>query len=352
MKLKNRLRQSLQEKAIEVIPPRELKQKVMNKIELTQGVNPIKKRLIAGLIATCLIIPTSAFAYQAYMADDLYGSFKHVKKHISSVTSESYLLLSAKLSQAKGELGEEQYEHFKIQLKVITSAKIEYGDQYGNIDYDLVPQEVLAQIKDAIMEIQPYIDQLNNRESSKEILSAEEYNLYIDALMTHEKVLVKSGINPSKSYQIDQIHSDMQKEFLLAKEMIEDVDKKTSKPNESVLPIPTFSLNGENVHFEYGLPALSTKNTESIDGKDIGLYLAYADLLKPLIVGSNSTLDVTFDKQPDKVNFQFLNEDGSILSGGSIDEFTFPNESGKYVVTVVGEWDKMAVPYVFVTVVE
>ncbi|HHY73634.1 MAG TPA: DUF3600 domain-containing protein [Bacillus bacterium] len=39
---------------------------------------------------------------------------------------------------------------------------------------------------------------MNGRVASKDVLTSEEYISYIEALMTYEKVLVQSGINPSE----------------------------------------------------------------------------------------------------------------------------------------------------------
>ncbi len=229
MSFEMRLKRSLKEKSKEVVPPQELKQKVLNKIELSSGLNKIKKRIVAGLITVLLLIPTSAIAYQAYLADDLYGSFENVKKHFAAATIDGYMLLNAKLLQAKGELGKEDYEHFKEQLKIITGAKIEYGDQYGNIDYDLVPQDKVEEIKNAMMVVQPYFDQLNGYASSKDILSAEEYKLYIEALMTYEKILVQSEINPSKRFENTDIKPELLDQFQNSKGIMEDVNNKVMK---------------------------------------------------------------------------------------------------------------------------
>lgn len=226
MTFERELERSLKESSKQIIPPQYLKQQVMNKIEGMEGVRKMKKGLLAAVLAAALIIPTAAIGYQAYLADDLYGSFENVKKHFAAVTIDSYMLLNAKLAQAKGELGAEEYAKFKDQLKVITSAKVEYGDQYGNIDYDTIPQEKAEQLKQSLMVVQPYFDRLNGQKSSKEILSNEEYEAYIDALMSYEKILVKSGINPSKHFDDEDILPEWLAEFQEARNIINEVNDK------------------------------------------------------------------------------------------------------------------------------
>ncbi|MEH7392877.1 DUF3600 domain-containing protein [Bacillus sp. JJ1503] len=225
MIIENQLRESLQEKGNSFMPPPELKTKIISNIETANG--KLRKRLAAGILAATLLIPTGVFASQSFLADDIYGSFENLKKHIFKATMDGYMLLSAKLSQAKGELNTEEYKEFKELLNVVTSSKLQYGDPYGNIDYSQIPSEELVQIKQALMGVQPFFDKLNGLKSSKEILSSEEYTAYIEALMTYEEVLVKSNIDPSEGpIDIEMIPSDLQAEFIKAKDFMSYVDKK------------------------------------------------------------------------------------------------------------------------------
>lgn len=346
MNFENRLKESLREKSKDVIPPQELKQKVMNRIDTSGGRSKIKRHLVAGVIAVCLLIPTSGFAYQAYLADELYGSFNNVIEHFTSATSDSYMLLNAKLLQVKGELSQSEYEKFKENLNVVTGSKIEFGDQFGNIDYDKIPQEKVEEIKNAMMLLQPYFDKLNGHESSIDILSIEEYETYIDALMTNEKILVQSEINPSKSFNNEDINPKLLDEFLISKGIIEDVDKKViESANEHLAYMPNFLINDKKVFIEYGLPAYDNAR---IDIKDVNLIKAHARGLKPINVKPNTIMKVTFDKQPDSMEIQLLTKKGKIISTSSQEEFTLPKENGQYTIVVQGQWDKVKLPYIIV----
>lgn len=184
----------------------------------------VKKRLAIAVISATLMIPTGVFAYQALLADDLYGSFDNLQKHIASVTMEGYLLFNAKLDQAKGDLGKEEFKQFKELLKVFTSIKLEYGDKNGNIDFSQLPAEPLEQIKGAMSEVQPYFDKLNGLPSSKEVLTAEEYEQYIQALMTYETTMVKIGLPYVR--ENDAIPLELQQEFTEAQDMMNYVNDK------------------------------------------------------------------------------------------------------------------------------
>lgn len=184
----------------------------------------VKKRFAIAVISASLMIPTGVFAYQALLADELYGSFDNLKKHAANVTMESYLLFNAKLDQAKGDLGKEEYEQFKELLNVFTSAKIEYGNHNGNIDYSQVPVEPLEDIKAAMYEVQPYFDKLNGLPSSKDVLTAEEYEQYIQALMNYETTMAQLGV--SSVPDVETMPKEMQQQFIEAQNYLQYVNDK------------------------------------------------------------------------------------------------------------------------------
>ncbi|MFP3511217.1 DUF3600 domain-containing protein [Peribacillus sp. SIMBA_075] len=220
--LHNQLREALYEESKSLNPSPELKVKVMSTITTNRGKR--KKYLITSVLIASLLLPTSAFAYQSFLADDLYGSFEQVKKHLANATMEGYLLFDAKLSQAKGELGKEEYADFKELLHVVTESKLDYGDANGNIDYDQLPSRKIAELKTAFMEIQPYFDKLNGLVSSEELLTAGEYETYIEALMTYEKISVQSG-SENGSVNVDDLPANLQAEFQEARDFMDYVNE-------------------------------------------------------------------------------------------------------------------------------
>lgn len=222
--LPNHLRDSLQEESMSVNASPELKMKVMSK--LTTYRRKRKKHLVTGILIASLLLPTSAFAYQTYLADELYGSFDHLKKHVANATMEGYFLLDAKLSQAKGDLGKEEYAQFKENLQVLTEAKLVYGNSNGNIDYDTIPANKAEELKIVFMELQPYFDKLNGQVSSEELLSNEEYEMYIEALMTYEKITVQSGTDTDVPDNAESIPPTLQADFQDALDFMDYVNEK------------------------------------------------------------------------------------------------------------------------------
>ncbi|MCU4767270.1 DUF3600 domain-containing protein [Bacillus toyonensis] len=221
MSLDCKVRESIQEEAKRIVAPPELKEKVIVQIKMKRGGSKRKKRLIAGVLAAALLIPTTGFAYQSIMADGIYGSFENLKKHAGAMTLEAYIRFNAKLSEAKDEMGAKEYEEFTKELKKLTNAKLAYGDSNGNIDYDQLSPAKKEELKKVVMELHPYFDKLNGHKSSKEVLTPEEY---MEALMSHQTVLVKT--KSSGGITVEEVPEAYKERFIKAEQFMEYVDEK------------------------------------------------------------------------------------------------------------------------------
>ncbi|TRZ40211.1 DUF3600 domain-containing protein [Niallia circulans] len=227
MNIETKLRESLQEKGKEITPPPGLKMNVLTSIHL--GKSKTKKRIITGVLAASLLIPTGAFASKSLIADGLYGSFDNLKKHITSATMEGYLRLDAKIAQAQGQIEPEEYKEFIGLVKIMTDAKLEFGDKYGGINYaDLSPAKQ-AELEKVYSDIQPYYDLLNGQESSKDLLTEKEYKHYIESLMVYEEIIASSQINPDHYIETKEIPTDLQAPFEEARDFIDYVNEKQTE---------------------------------------------------------------------------------------------------------------------------
>ncbi|PDY29754.1 DUF3600 domain-containing protein [Bacillus thuringiensis] len=224
MSLDCRVRESIREEAKGIVAPPELKEKVIVQIKMNRGGSKVKKRLIAGVLAAAFLIPTTGFAYQSIMADGIYGSFENLKKHAGAMTLETYMRFSAKLSEAKDEMSSKEYEEFTKELKKLTNAKLAYGDSNGNIDYDQLSPAKKEELKKVVMELHPYFDKLNGHKSSKEVLTPEEYEQYMEALMSHQTVLVKT--KSSGGITVEEVPEAYKERFIKAEQFMEYVDEK------------------------------------------------------------------------------------------------------------------------------
>ncbi|TCW55273.1 uncharacterized protein DUF3600 [Bacillus thuringiensis] len=224
MSLDCRVRESIQEEANGIVAPPELKEKLIVQIKMNQGGRKRKKHLIAGVLAAALLIPTTGFAYQSIMADGIYGSFENLKKHAGTMTLEAYMRFSAKLSEAKDEMGAKEYEEFTKELKKLANAKLAYGDSNGNINYDQLSPGKREEMKNLSMSLQPYFDRLNGHKSSKEVLTQEEFDRYVEALMTYEIVQVKT--KSTGGMKVEEVPEAYKERFINAEQFMEYVDEK------------------------------------------------------------------------------------------------------------------------------
>ncbi|CAM4182717.1 DUF3600 domain-containing protein [Bacillus manliponensis] len=227
MNLEERVKEAMQEEGKKIVSSPHLKRKIILQVTMKSRGNTMKKRILTTVLAAALLVPTSAFAYKAMFADEVYGSFDNVKKHIASATLEGYMRLDGKLATAQGEMSEKEYEQFMKHLKVITDSKLKYGNDNGSIDYDQLSEKKKEELLETSLQIQPYFDQLNGEKSSKEVLTEDEYVWYIKALMTYETMLAKSG--SSGSVDVNKLSVEDREEFLEAERIMEYVNGKVQK---------------------------------------------------------------------------------------------------------------------------
>lgn len=212
----------------EIEIPTELRQRSRQgvsrvKREKRQAPGFLRKQMIAASVTLSLLIPTGAWAYQSLLADDVYGSFDELKVHVVSATMEKYLLLDAKLKQAKGTLNASEYDVFKTELRIFTDTRMTYGDANGNVDYEAIPIEKRANVKRALVNLQPYFDALNNQTSTKELLTVEEYDAYIEATMAMESIRARGGES------VETMPESLRAEYEEALSVIRAVDERQSQ---------------------------------------------------------------------------------------------------------------------------
>ncbi|MBN8191777.1 DUF3600 domain-containing protein [Bacillus sp. NTK074B] len=92
------------------------------------------------------------------------------------------------------------------------------------MDYSEVPAKQLAELKNTLYEIQPFFDRLNGQKSSKEVLSSNEYEEYIEAIMVYEQTMAKSGMKESD--EIDKLSDDQRAIFIEAQHVLRKVNEK------------------------------------------------------------------------------------------------------------------------------
>ncbi|GAX89040.1 DUF3600 domain-containing protein [Effusibacillus lacus] len=108
----------------------------------------------------------------------------------------------------------------------------EYGDANGNINYEQLSAAKASELKQLLAEITPYFDRLNHHKSSKEVLSSEEFNAYIEAEMTLETIRAKTGLTGNKGpIQANDIPTELRAEFEQAEQVLKETNRKITGNN-------------------------------------------------------------------------------------------------------------------------
>ncbi len=223
---------------------------------------------------------------------------------------------------------------------------VEKKKEDGYINFDSLPKEKVEEIKLASMDVQPYFDQLNDLKSSEDVLSPEEYEAYIDALMNRETIMVKSGLSPSEKVIHDNIQPGLLDQFMAAEETIKDAEQKVMESsNEPLFPSPIFSVEQQKVDINYGV---ITSATEKPNWQDMNAFTAGTADIGKFNTQTGSKMNVSFESQSDTLEVYVWKKDKLISSTEIANgNFEFPAIPGKYTIVLLGQWGKSVTPYVF-----
>jgi hypothetical protein len=232
MSIEDKLRLELHNQAQSMKVPDELEQRVRQSYEWyrRQKEETVWKRtkwLPAAVIAAVLLLPTGVLAYN--FADSIFGSFEKMKKKISIMTMEQYQKIGLKLSGAHKALGDAEYVKFEELLKTYIAVTYDYVDQYGHVNFDQMPADKRAEAKQLLAELTPYYDKLNNTKSSKEVLTPEEFDKYIEAEMTINTVKAIAGIKDGPDIKPEDFPGDLRGRYVEANKILKEVYKKIAR---------------------------------------------------------------------------------------------------------------------------
>jgi hypothetical protein len=237
MSIEDKIRLELHNQSRSIKTPAELKQRVRQSYEMLYGKKEEKavkrmKWLPAAVLAAALLLPTGVLAYN--YADSIFGSFEKLKKKVSVMTLQTYQKVGLKLSDAHQTLGDQEFANFEKLLKTYTAVTYDYLDENGHVNFDLMPAEQRSEAKRILVELTPYFDQLNNHKSSREVLTPEEFDRYIEAEMTLNTVKAIAGIKDSPDIRAEDLPEDVWERYAAAKRIIDEVHKKIAQPGPDI----------------------------------------------------------------------------------------------------------------------
>ncbi|WP_400164373.1 DUF3600 domain-containing protein [Brevibacillus sp. TJ4] len=155
------LRDELQRIAETIQVPRELEQRIFASYQHDQkrkrGNLIMKKRLLAGVAAVAILIPTAAVA-TPYLADYIFGSAESITHH--GGTQEDYNEIEAFLQEAKGKLSEDEFSEYIELMRQMMQLKMKMTDENGIVHEDRLSAEEQQQWEELSEKLNPYFSKL------------------------------------------------------------------------------------------------------------------------------------------------------------------------------------------------
>lgn len=160
MNLEEQLRSAFKQETTDLLPPPELKTRIMDQVTVKQGGLRMKKWLLPCILAAILLIPTGAYATYNYLADSIYGSQENTI-HIGG-TQQKYDELEAKLQQAKQIFNAEEFATFMPLLKELGPYNLKIADSEGILHPEQLNAEEQEKYTALTEALEPFFTKLND----------------------------------------------------------------------------------------------------------------------------------------------------------------------------------------------
>ncbi|MWC30530.1 DUF3600 domain-containing protein [Paenibacillus sp. MMS18-CY102] len=119
--------------------------------------NPMKKRILAGIAAVAILIPSAAYA-ATHLADDIFGSSAVIEQY--GGTQEDYQEIEEFLQGAKGKLTENEYKEYVELSKQLMQLKLKITDQNGVRHEEKLTIEEKQQFEQLAAKLAPYFEKI------------------------------------------------------------------------------------------------------------------------------------------------------------------------------------------------
>ncbi|WP_440119567.1 DUF3600 domain-containing protein [Paenibacillus sp. QZ-Y1] len=162
MSIEKELREELRQAADSMHCPPEMYERVQQSYQHytneKRGRSPMKKRMLAGIAAVAILIPSAAFA-ASYLADDIFGSVATIEQH--GGTQESYQEIEGMLQAAKGKLTEDEFNKYMELTKQVVQLKLKITDEKGVKHEEKLTKEEKQQFEQLASKLAPYFEKIN-----------------------------------------------------------------------------------------------------------------------------------------------------------------------------------------------
>ncbi|WP_409176925.1 DUF3600 domain-containing protein [Brevibacillus fortis] len=151
MSIDKQLRDELLQHAESLKTPPEIESRVYLSYQYDflqkKGRLSMKKRLVSGIIAVAILLPTAALA-TPYLADQFFGSSKTIIER--GGTQEDYEEIEKFFQEAKSKLTEEEFAEFSAIMKELMDMKIRITDENGVMHEDQLTAEERKQFEEIL----------------------------------------------------------------------------------------------------------------------------------------------------------------------------------------------------------
>ncbi|WP_018749890.1 DUF3600 domain-containing protein [Paenibacillus sanguinis] len=162
MSIDKELREELCQVADSMHCPPELygrvQQSYQHYVKEKRGRYSMKKRMIAGIMAAAILIPSAVFA-SSYLADDIFGSSTPIEQH--GVSQEDYQAIEEMLQGAKGKLTEDEFKEYMELTRQIVQLKLKITDENGVTHEEKLTKEEQQQFEQLSSKLAPYFEKIN-----------------------------------------------------------------------------------------------------------------------------------------------------------------------------------------------
>lgn len=123
-----------------------------------RGRSPMKKRMLAGIAAIAILIPSTALA-ASYLADDIFGASANMKQH--GVSQEDYQEIEGMLQTARGKLTDDEFKEYTELTKQLVQLKLRITDEKGVVHEEKLTKEEQQQFEQLASRLAPYFAKIN-----------------------------------------------------------------------------------------------------------------------------------------------------------------------------------------------
>ncbi|MFF2089855.1 DUF3600 domain-containing protein [Paenibacillus sp. NPDC058174] len=162
MSIDKELREELRQVADSMHCPSDLygrvQQSYQHYINEKRGRSTVKKRILAGIAAVAILIPSAAFA-ASYLADDIFGSAATIEQR--GGTQKDYQEIEGMLQEAKGKLTEDEFKEYMELTKQLMQLKLKITNENGVKHEENLTQEEQQQFEQLASKLAPYFEKIN-----------------------------------------------------------------------------------------------------------------------------------------------------------------------------------------------